>query len=308
MQYVREIKKDGLVWIDVTRQREKELRQMQKKFGFEEQDIKESLPPFQRPKIVKRDNYYFMVWHFPIFDRETKRLGFTEVDFFLSGSYLITIHSGKLLTIENFFEDCRKNEKIRSEFFRGTAVHLFFELLERLLDSIFPILLHVNEDINRVDKLLFSNSNGRAMVEEILRLKTNIVTFRRTIQGHRTVVGRLIMYSGRDLDVVSYQDYINSLREFANEIWNMLESQKESINALHEASESLSSLRTNQVMKFLAVISFITLPLSILSVVFATEARGNFFLSMPGGFWVILFSMIFGAGIMVWVFKKKRWL
>lgn len=308
MKAIREIQYNGLLWINVADQREKELREIQKRFHFMEQDIKESLPPYQRPKIVKRPDYYFMVLHFPVFDRETRRLGFTEIDFFLSGSFLVTVHDNKLAAMEHFFKECQHGDKRREEYFSGTAVHIFFELLSRLLDAIFPSLLHINEDIDSMDKKLFVRLPGEGMAEEILRLKTNIVTFRRTMQGHRSVLERLIMCGGHELDIVSYQGYINSLREFSNEIWNTLESQKESINALHEANESLSALRTNQVMKFLAVISFITLPLSILSVVFATEADGNFFLIMPYGFWAILASMIIGAAVFVWVFKKKKWL
>lgn len=308
MKTIREIQHNGLLWINVTEQREKELREIQKRFHFLEQDIKECMPPFQRPKIVKRPDYYFLVLHFPVFDRETRRLGFTEVDFFLSGSYLVTVHDNKLATLEHFFKECQHGDTRREEYFIGTAVHIFFELLNRLLDAIFPSLLHINEDINTMDKKLFTRLPGEEMAEEILRLKTNIVTFRRTMQGHRSVLERLIMCGGHELDIVSYQSYINSLREFSNEIWNTLESQKESINALHEANESLTSLRTNRVMKFLAVVSFITLPLSVLSVVFATEADGNFFLIMPGGFWAIMAVMMFGAAIMVWVFRKKKWL
>src|SRR3989338_597346 len=232
MKYLQEVQNKGLLWMNITRQSEKELNEVQKRFSLVKEDVKESLPPFQRPKIVKRPGYYFMVFHFPVFDRETRRLGFTEVDFFLSANFLITVHDNKLGVLDFFFNACRIWEM--ENYFSGTMAHVLFELLNRLLDAIFPILLHVNEDITTVDKKLFDKVPGREMAEEILRLKTNIVTFRRTMQGHRTVMERLIMYSGRDLDVGSYQNLLNSIREFTNEIWHMLESQKESINALHE--------------------------------------------------------------------------
>jgi magnesium transporter len=165
----------------------------------------------------------------------------------------------------------------------------------------------VNEDINLVDRKLFTKVSGREMAGEILRLKTNIVTFRRTMQGHRTVLERLIMYSGRGLELSNYQVYINSIREFTNEIWHMLESQKESINAMHEASESLLTLRTNNVMRVLTIISVITFPLTLLATIFTINTPGNPFVDLKYGFFIILGVMILGALSMLMFFKKKDW-
>ncbi len=309
MKYLQEVQHQGLLWINITRQSEKELAEAQKRLGLLKDDVRESLPPYQRPKIVKRPDYYFMVLHFPVFDRESSRLGFTEVDFFLSANYLVTVHDNKLSAIDLLFNACRREDNIKRNYFSGTMAHVLFELLNRLLDAVFPILLHVNEDINVVDKKLFNNkASGREMAEEILRLKTNVVTFRRTMQGHRTVMERLILYSGRELDLVSYQNYINSLREFVSEIWHMLESQKESINALHEANESLLSLRTSDVMKTLTVISVVTFPLTLLATLFAVHAKGTPFIDLPYGFWILLGLIMVGAASMVTIFKKRRWL
>ncbi|KKU26126.1 MAG: Mg2 transporter protein CorA family protein [Candidatus Magasanikbacteria bacterium GW2011_GWA2_46_17] len=308
MKHLHELSHNGLLWVNVTKQKEEVLRAVQKRFGFEEMDIKESLPPFQRPKIAKRRDYYFTVLHFPIFDRESRRLGFTEIDFFLGANYIVTVHDSKIIAIENFFEECEKKEEERTKYFTGTSVHILFEFLSRLLEGVFPILLHVNDDINTVDRRLFTEMSDRQIAEEILRLKTNIVTFRRTMQGHRTVLERLIMYSGRDLDIGSYQNYINSLREFTNEIWHMLESQRESINALHETNESFLSLRTNSVMRTLTIISVITFPLTLIATLFAIRAPGTPFVDHRWGFWIIFGLIISGATYMIAVFKKKGWI
>lgn len=311
-KHVQEIDHQGIQWVNVLRQTEQELFSVQEKFGLNEDDIKESLPPFQRAKIIKRSNYYFMVLHFPIFDRATRRLTFTEVDFFLGTNFLVTIHDSKLISIEHFFNQCKKYSEMREEYFSGTAVHVLFELLSRMLDVIFPILLHVNRDITQVDKKLFTHTSGREMAEEILRLKTNIVTFRRTMQGHRTVLERLILYSemfsDRTLGLQAHQHYISNLREFTAEIWHMLESQKESINALHETNESIVSLRTNDVMKILTIISVITFPLSLMAAILAIDAPGRPFVDWPYGFWIIFGLILAGALFMIGLFKKKKWL
>lgn len=306
---VKEISAGGMTWINLSNQNSRDLSLIKKNFDLLPQDVEESSPAFQRAKIVKRPGYYFMVLHFPVFDRVTRRLGFTEVDFFLSHNFLITVHDNKLFALEEFFRECSSSEDIRKEFFQGTAVHVLFELLDRLLEAVFPILLHVSEDTNLVDRKLFSPEvSGREMAEEILRLKTNIVAFRRTMQGHRTVLERLIMHSGRELDLYSYQNYINSLRQFTNEIWHTLESQKESINAIHEAHESILTLRTNNVMKTLTIISVVTFPLTLLATIFGLDTPGNPFKAMPYGFLAILIIMIFGVLFMVRIFRKKNWM
>jgi magnesium transporter len=176
------------------------------------------------------------------------------------------------------------------------------------LDAIFPSLLHINEDIDKVDAQLFKDSPGRRTAEEVLRLKTNIVTFRRTMQGHRTVLERFISSAGRELGLFSYQTYIFSLREFVNEIWHLLESQKESINALHETNESLINLHTNDVMKTLTIISVVTFPLTLVATIFAIHAPGTPFVTHQLGFWIIFSIIIAGAIGMVVLFKKRKWL
>ena len=308
MKYIQEVEANGLVWVNVSRQHEKELSELGKRFGFERADIAEALPPFQRPKIVKRGHYYLIILHFPIFNRETKRLGFTEVDIFLSSQFFVSFHDGSLPRLESFFAECRKNADVRQRFFDGTAVHIFLEAWSRLCDAIFPSLLHINADINSVDKELFGQlRNEGHMAKEILRLKTNIVTFRRTMQGHRLVLDRLVIYGGHDLRVVNYQSFITGLRENTTEIWHMLESQKESINALHETNESILTLRTNEVMKTLTIISVLTFPLTLLAAILAIRAPGTPFVDHPWGFFIIISTSFMGAATMLFTFKKKGW-
>lgn len=308
MKHINEIQYNGLLWVNITKPEEKILKSVQKRFGLNDQEVKESMPSFQRPKFIKRDNYYFLVLHFPVFDRVSRRLGFTEVDFFLSGTSLITVHDNSLPVLEDFFAQCAKKAEAQNAFFKGTAAHVFFELLNRLLESIFPILLHVNEDISSIDKILFTRIPDRKMAEEILRLKMNVTNFRRAMQSHKTVMDRLVSMGGRDLDLASYQIYINTVRDHINDIWHTLESQKESADTLDETNESVVGLRMNEIMKTLTIISVTTFPLTLITTIFAVHAGGTPFVEHPYGFWIISGMTLIGALAMILVFKVKKWM
>ena len=308
MKNVNELQNNSILWVNVTQPEEKSLRALQKRFQLDNQEIQESLPSFQRPKFVKRESYYFLVLHFPVFDRATRRLGFTEVDFFLNGSSLITVHDNSLPVINEFFNECQKKGDSKNRYFTGTAAHIFFEILNRLLESTFPILLHINDDINSVDKILFTKTPDRKMAEEILRLKTNVVNFRRSMQGHKIVLDHIISRGGRDLDLSSYQQYMNICRDHLTDIWHTLESQKESADALYETNESVVGLRMNEIMKTLTIISVTTFPLTLIATIFAIHAGSTPFVNHPYGFWIISFITLVGALAMLVVFKTKKWM
>lgn len=308
MKYSSLIEHKGLVWMNVRKQTDKELVAVQKKFDFLKADIDECRPYFQRPKLVKRDHYYFIILHFPVFDRTTRRLGFTEVDFFLAQNYLVTIHDDSIPSLGVFFEQCSQ-ELGKKKFFKGTAAHIYLEALRFICDNIFPSLVHINEDINAVDANLFAQKvPNEQMVKEVLRLKTNVVNFCRAMQGHRTVLERLTLYGGRELDLFSYQAAVNSLKEEINEIWHMLENQRDTINALHETNESLVNLRTNEVMRTLTVISVITFPLTLLAALFAIAAPDNPFIHSENGFTFIALLLLWTMIFMVLIFKRRKWI
>lgn len=308
MKNINEIQSGGLQWVNVTQPEEKVLRTVQKRFNLADQEVQESLPSFQRPKFVKRDSYYFLVLHFPVFDRVTRRLGFTEVDFFLNGSNLITVHDNSLQVIDSFFKECQKKTEVRELYFQGAATHIFFEILNRLLESIFPILLHINEDINSIDKILFTRIPDRKMAEEILRLKMNVTNFRRAMQSHKIVLDRLVSIGGRDLNLLAYQGYINTVRDYTMDIWHTLESHKESADALDETNESVVGLRMNEIMKTLTIISVTTFPLTLVATIFAIHAGGTPFVTSPYGFWIISLITLAGALSMLVAFKVKKWM
>ena len=144
--------------------------------------------------------------------------------------------------------------------------------------------------------------------EEILRLKTNVVNFRRSMQGHKIVLDHIISRGGRDLDLSSYQQYMNICRDHLTDIWHTLESQKESADALDETNESVVGLRMNEIMKTLTIISVTTFPLTLIATIFAIHAGSTPFVNHPYGFWIISFITLVGALAMLVVFKTKKWM
>lgn len=302
--FIREFKTSRAEWVHVGRNSEKEKRLLGERYHFHHVDLQEILPPLQRPKVVVREGYIFMILLFPVFDPETRVISTAEVDFFISPDRLITVSGSKLPAFDSVFDVLsQKTSKTQS----ANAAHILHSILDALLESLFPMLIHISHDIDDVEKGLFE-AKQRGVIMELLRIKTNIVNIRKAMQGHKKAI-RMLMAAGTTiLPINRMEDYYNQLVDYTKEIWDTLEVQRETINALHETHSSLIDSRTNEIMKTLTIISVIVFPMTLIATLFAMRVNGLPWADDPSGFtYVILILVALGAS-MLGFFKYKKWI
>ena len=77
---------------------------------------------------------------------------------------------------------------------------------------------------------------------------------------------------------------------------------------LRETNASLLESRQNEIMKTLTVITFIVLPLELVTFIFGMHALGTPLEKNPNAFWIILTAMFSLGAFMVFFLARKRWL
>jgi magnesium transporter len=289
-------------WTNVTKNSEKEIEYLEKKFAFYKLDLKDCLPPLQRPKLVVRPDYLFMVLLFPVFDRKTKIIHASEVDFFITEKTLVTVNANELAPLREIFAKCQSKEKKYP-----SPADLLHDILHELLMSCFPMLVHISNDIDNVENKLRSEFE-KGTITEILRIKTNIVAFRKAMQPHKQVIRTLVTEAPKFFPTHKMKIYFENLVNDTKEIWDLLDNYKETIDALHGTNASLIDFRINEIMKTLTIISVIVFPLTLLAAIFGMNTPGMPLADHPYGFWIILTSMLFSALGLLWFFEKKKWL
>lgn len=295
----------NLIWVNVTKPGGKQIAYLKKKYNFHSLDLKDCLPPLQRPKLVIRPDYLFMILLFPVYNRKTKEVCPSEVDFFISGNCLVTVHSNKLSPLIDLFKVCQE-KSFQEKYLSGSSGVLLYEILNRLLLDCFPILNRISLNIDEAEKRIFIGYEKR-MVREILIIKRNIVNFRKTMQAHKNVIRKLIARAPQFFSIAKLNIYFDSLVEHTKEIWDFLENYKEAIDALHQTNESLISFRLNDIMKLLTVISVTLLPVTLMASIFGMNTRNMPIVSHPQGFWIVLLIMVLLILIMIRYFKRKGW-
>ena len=97
----QKVQTSDLAWINITGTGKKELDHVVKNIpGLDPLDLKDIPPPTQRPKLIVRENYLFLILNFPVYDRQTREISTSEVDFIINHERLVTVNDGRLLPLQ----------------------------------------------------------------------------------------------------------------------------------------------------------------------------------------------------------------
>jgi magnesium transporter len=303
---MRTLTHKSITWIDFESPSQDDVTYLHENFNLHPIVIEEFVTPTYQPKVVQYDQCVFFSIHIPLFDVKERTTYPGELDIILTKDHLITGHRHAIYQIGKFFDELAQSGARRREYLEHSPAHLLHRLLEILLDSCFPKLQHIAEKIDDIETQVFAGKE-KEMVFEISVVKRDILNFRRTLKPQRSLIESLIgtrhPFIPSDL-LVYFQDLIGTNIR----VWNMLESNKETIEALEATNNSLLSNNLEQTMKVLTVFSAILLPLTVYSNVMSMNTSHLPFTNSPAGFWLHLGSMVLISATTVAIFKMKRWI
>ncbi len=305
-QTIEEIKGAQMTWVNVQNDTPEEMEYLQETFRFHALDLKDCLPPLQRPKLMVRQDYIFMILLFPVFDRLTRKIRAAEVDFFINSSTVVTVHDKTLLPMTEFFESVKAGK--HPDLLNNSPANFLYELLDLLTMYCFPMLVHFSNDIDQIEEHILETDYKAAeyRAREIFRVKTNIVNFRKAIRPMKYVVESLVKAAPQFFSVSRLNIFFEEVVSRTREIWDLLENYKESIDALHETNESILASSTNAIMKTLTTLALTFIPATIIASLFSTSFKNFPWANWPGGFWMMLILMMGGVlGLYLFLKNKK---
>lgn len=304
---LRTLTNNGITWTDLKKPTADDIERLREQFPFfHPLDLEDCLSHLERPKIDEYENYLFIVMHFPVFNRATRRLLRAEVDIFVGRGFLVTVSDGMLKPLAEDFDDCEMDEVIRRQFMGRGSYYLLYMLIDGLVDYCFPIVDKENHNIESIEETIF-DGDARELVKEISIVRRNLINFRRTIKPQMKVIANLERkdweFLKGDLDV-----YWGDVSDHTLQIWERLEDMWDVIEGLTQTVESVTSHRLNEVMKILTIFSVIMLPLSVISGIYGMNLNRLPLASHPLSFMIIIGVMVAIVVGMLAYFRREGWL
>jgi magnesium transporter len=316
-----------MAWINVSGLKDIDsIKRIGELYSLHPLTIEDVLHTEQQPKMEMFDNYRFLsiktIRREKNFShkQEKKSGGFFKLpgkkktqdteDEFLIDQVSVIIMKKVLITFQEIPDDpfagIRKRilENIGDIRKKGMD-YLAYLLIDAAVDEYFLTLNHLEEDIGNFEEHATKTSDS-TFIEEIQDTKKYLLQIKRAISPLKDNLSA-ISHQEWFLQADDFKPFMQDLRENLNHAITTIENYREWLSNIMDVNLSVLSHQTNKVMKVLAMISTIFIPLT-----FVAGIYGMNFVHMPELEHQFAYPIVLGvmgaiAVTMVIVFKFYRW-
>jgi magnesium transporter len=306
MEQASEIRNDPdtIVWLDLESPNEEDLVKLGKEFKLHPLAIEDASREHQRPKVEEYQNFYFVVFYSVSLTEDKRALDPCELDLFLGDNYLITVHNGHILELDEVEQRWTRNVK---QLEWGIGV-LLYTMLDTIVDRYFPV---VDELVDRADELednLFAGTvRQTAFTQEILELKKFFLRLRRIATPERDVLNVLTNRDNPIFDehvLVYFRDIYDHITRLADTI----DLYRDQLSTTMDANLSIVSNDLNKVMRTLTSASIILMVDALLAGIWGMNFVNIPELHLQYGYFAALVLMGVISLLLLAFFRRLRWI
>ncbi len=288
---------DGLNNIDL-------IEKIGSNFNIHPLVLEDILNTHQRPKLDDYDEYTYLVFRIVSCGKEQNELESEQISVILGKNYVISFQEKEGDVFEPIRERIRNGKgRIR----KGGPDYLVYALMDAVVDNYFVTLEHIGETIEDLEDKLISDPQPENL-HLIHELRREMITLRKSIWPLREVINSMLR---GDVELIQQETgiFLRDVYDHTIQIIDTIESYRDIISGMLDTYLSSVSNRMNEVMKVLTIIATIFIPLTFLAGVYGMNFHHmpelDWTWIYPYGFWIL---MIIVAGIMIFYFKRKKWI
>lgn len=304
---IETLQHEALKWQHITNASEEDYRYLLEEYEVHPLDIEDCRSTNQRPKIDQYDDYYFLILHFPYFDKGNKFIRIREVKIFWGRNFVITLDRSDWV-VKQLFDETRVdlNEQDEDTLFKlSSSDLLLYHILQRLMKETYTLIMRVGAEVDLINYDIF-NKRARSIIELISITRRNIILLNTTFKPQLRVIH--MFESGGikgfvDPEVLDMEDYWGNILDQYQKMFDSIEDYGELIDGLSTTFDSLQTNKTNDIMRVLTYFSTIMLPLTVITGLFGMNVDFPFTTSTTA-FWVIIGVMVLVTATLLVFFRR----
>lgn len=287
------------LWIDLTNPTSLELTKLFEIFRIDKDAIKKIESNSKRQQILILDDQKFTIL-LQLKYKTLKNLETHPIYFFVGNEWLITIHSENVDLLSQGRKMFLKNNKI----LEYSIDALYYSIITSIIDSYELLVTAIELKLLDFEKDA-QYKPSKATLTHLDLLSKQSIMIRRYFWHARNIINYLKNTEQDKEDI----KYLNVVYDDINQLIDMVESYRDTINSTREIFSSSISLQLNETMRVLTIFSTIILPLSLLIGIFSMEGFNlNNLTLIPRHFGILVVVMVTMIGISLFLLWKKNWI
>lgn len=239
-----------LVWVDLTGPSEAGVAVMRDVFHFHPLAIEDTFNQRQRPKLEAYPDLLFVILNTLGTDRDVLRI--EELDAFVGPNYLVTVHE----EAEPAIAELRERLERMAPKLTVSANHLFYALIDAVVDRYFPVMDRIEEEIEALgDAILIAPTQDR--LNRLFELKRDLIDLWRVTWPQRDVLNRLGHYNTAFLHESDLAYYMRDVIDHLMWIADMVNTLRDTLTSMMDLYMSATSNRLNVVVNRLTVFAVV---------------------------------------------------
>jgi len=257
---------------------------------------------FQTPKVDDYGEYLFIVVLGLSFDQTKSELVTEEFDLFLGKNYVVTnFNTARMPAVEKLKQRLKRDERLLT----NGADSLCHALIDIIVDDYSEPLEILESELEVLEDSVLSKPQAETL-EKILHLKHSIMAVRRVVAPQREIINHL---SRDEYPLIDLQSrlYFRDIYDHLVRVYDWVDILRDMATNALEVYLNATSLRLNEVMKALTIVSTIFLPLAFVAGVYGMNFHFMPEITWKWGYpmaWVIFLTITIG---MLAFFRKRRW-
>ncbi|MBI3953128.1 MAG: magnesium/cobalt transporter CorA [Chloroflexi bacterium] len=296
-------RREGLLWLDTQGTSPEDARLLADAFRFHPLAIDDCLSTaIHPPKVDEFEDHIFVIVHGAKLDGGSAVAETTELCLFLGEHFVVTEHDLPLPIAAELRARCQEDGGPM----RRGADFLAHALIDGVVGQFQPTVEGLALRGAELEEAVVDDPRPEQL-REVSALRRSAVALLRVIAPQREVLHRL--------SLGDYPFVGKTARVYFSDVYDQLWRIEEEVLSLRELTESalniyMSSIsnRLSSVMKVLSIIATIFLPLSLVAGFFGMNFGYIPGLALRQGYLIALGIMVALALVMLYLFRRQRWL
>jgi magnesium transporter len=286
-------------WIDITNPTKDELHRISIDYALHHYTLLDCLEPDHLPKYEDLGTTHFMITRAitSVENRSPSSVQSitTKVAIFYNDTFIITIHR---LPIE--FIGIIQAKYISTNKCKSTT-ELVTKITWNVLHTYDAPVIKLSNDIDAYEEKVFLKTLTTSMLEDLYFMR------------HKAAIcNKLLMFTGEVINTIRAENEcvvaLQDVKDLHIKLSMLYNQAHDDVTNLLNIYLSLSSQKTNEVMKVLTIFSVFFMPLTFIVGVYGMNFKFMPELESKIGYPLVLCTMAIITAIIFWWFKRKRWL